>query len=61
MVGVGSPFILCILIGLQGFIMTLLGLVLGRTLRSRLRVLKDWSELLSGVLLIGLGIWLLVS
>ena len=56
-----SPLILCILIGLQGFIMTLLGLVLGRTLRSRLRVLKDWSELLSGVLLIGLGIWLLIT
>ncbi len=56
-----SPLILCILIGLQGFIMTLLRLVLGRTLRSRLRALKDWSELLSGVLLIGLGFWLLVT
>jgi manganese efflux pump family protein len=56
-----SPLILCILIGLQGFIMTLLGLVLGRTLRTRLRLLKDWSELLSGVLLIGLGIWLLIT
>lgn len=41
--------------------MTLLGLVLGRTLRSRLRAFKDWSELLIGVLLIGLGIWLLVT
>nr|HET6902298.1 manganese efflux pump [Ktedonobacteraceae bacterium] len=56
-----SPLILCILIGLQGFIMTLLGLVLGRTLRTRLRILKDWSELLSGVLLIGLGIWLFAT
>lgn len=56
-----SPLVLCILIGLQGFIMTLLGLVLGRTLRTRLRILKDWSELLSGVLLIGLGIWLFAT
>ncbi|MEO8954198.1 MAG: manganese efflux pump [Ktedonobacteraceae bacterium] len=56
-----SPLILCILIGLQGFIMTLLGLVLGRTLQTRLRAVKDWSELLSGVLLIGLGIWLFAT
>ncbi len=56
-----SPLILCLLIGLQGFLMTVLGLVLGRTLQTRLRVLKDWSELLSGVLLIGLGIWLLIT
>jgi putative Mn2+ efflux pump MntP len=56
-----SPIVLCIFIGIQGFIMTLLGLVLGRTLRSRLHAFKDWSELLSGVLLIGLGIWLLVT
>ncbi len=56
-----SPIVLCIFIGIQGFLMTLLGLVLGRTLRTRLRAFKDWSELLSGVLLIGLGIWLLVT
>ena len=55
------PIALCLLIGLQGFLMTLIGLVLGRTLSTRLKVLKEWSELLSAFLLIGLGIWLLVS
>jgi manganese efflux pump family protein len=53
-----SPFALCLLIGLQGFLMTLIGLSLGYTLRLRLKLLKDWSELLSAVLLIGLGVWL---
>ena len=56
-----NPLFLCLLIGLQGFLMTLVGLVLGRTLRARLRAVKDWSELLSGVLLVGLGVWLLVT
>ncbi len=56
-----SPLILCLLIGLQGFLMTLLGLSLGRTLSTLLKPLKEWSELLSAFLLIGLGIWLLVS
>lgn len=56
-----SPLLLCFFIGVQGFLMTLLGLVLGRTLRTRLRAVKDWSELLSGILLVGLGIWLLVT
>jgi len=56
-----SPLLLCLLIGLQGFLMTVLGLILGRMLRMRLRAVKDWSELLSGVLLIGLGVWLLVT
>jgi putative Mn2+ efflux pump MntP len=55
------PVVLCLLIGLQGFFMTLLGLVLGRTLSTRLNVFKEWSELLSALLLIGLGIWLLVA
>ncbi len=55
------PITLCLLIGLQGFLMTLIGLVLGRTLSTRLKVLKEWSELLSAFLLIGLGIWLLVT
>ena len=41
--------------------MTIIGLSLGRTLRTRLNPLKEWSELLSAFLLIGLGIWLLVS
>ena len=56
-----NPFILCLLIGLQGFLMTLLGLSLGRTLSTRLKPLKEWSEILSAFLLIGLGIWLLAS
>ena len=56
-----SPVTLCILIGMQGFFMTIIGLSLGRTLRTRLNPLKEWSELLSAFLLIGLGIWLFVS
>ena len=56
-----SPLILCLLIGLQGFLMTVLGIVLGRTLRARLKPLTAWSELLSAFLLIGLGAWLLVT
>ena len=59
--GIISPITLCILIGIQGFLMTIIGLSLGRTLRTRLNPLKEWSELLSAFLLIGLGIWLLVS
>ena len=55
------PFVICILIGIQGFLMTLIGITLGRTLRSRLRNLKEWTEFLSAFLLIGLGIWLLVA
>jgi putative Mn2+ efflux pump MntP len=54
-----NPFMLCILIGIQGFLMTLIGIALGRTLRIRLRTLKEWTEFLSAFLLIGLGIWLL--
>src|SRR5438876_4072983 len=53
------PIVICILIGIQGFLMTLLGITLGRTLRSRMRNLKEWTEFLSAFLLIGLGIWLL--
>jgi putative Mn2+ efflux pump MntP len=56
-----SPLLLCLLIGLQGFLMTLIGLSLGRTLRRRLKPLKEWSELVSAFLLIGLGIWLLIT
>lgn len=55
------PITLCILIGLQGFLMALLGLMLGRTLRTRLKPVREWSELLSAFLLIGLGIWLFVT
>ena len=56
-----SPITLCIFVGLQGFLMALIGITLGRSLRSRLKFVKDWSEILSGFLLIGLGIWLLVT
>jgi putative Mn2+ efflux pump MntP len=52
---------LCILIGLQGFLMTLIGLTLGRTLRVRLKSVKQWTELLSCFLLIALGVWLLIT
>jgi len=56
-----SPVTFCLLIGLQGFLLTVIGLSLGRALRTRLKPLKEWSELLSAFLLIGLGIWFLVS
>lgn len=56
-----DPFALFVGIGLQGFLMTLLGLSLGRSLRLRLRSLKEASELISAALLIGLGIWFLLS
>ena len=52
---------LCILIGLQGFLMTLIGLTLGRTLRVRLKSVKEWTEFLSCFLLIALGVWLLIT
>jgi manganese efflux pump family protein len=55
-----KPFVICILIGIQGFLMTLIGITLGRMLRAGLRNLKEWTEFLSAFLLIGLGIWLLV-
>jgi len=54
------PIVLCILIGIQGFLMTLIGITLGRMFRARLRNLKELTEYLSAFLLIGLGIWLLV-
>jgi putative Mn2+ efflux pump MntP len=56
-----SPLLLCLLIGLQGFLMALIGLWLGRILRARLKAVKEWSELVSAFLLIGLGIWLLIT
>jgi manganese efflux pump family protein len=55
------PIVICILIGIQGFLMALIGITLGRMLRFRLRKLKEWTEFLSAFLLIGLGIWLLVA
>jgi len=56
-----SPITLCILIGLHGFLMTIIGLTLGRTLSTYMKSVKDWTEFLSGFLLIALGIWLLVT
>jgi manganese efflux pump family protein len=56
-----SPLVLCLLIGVQSCLMTSIGLVLGRTLRTRLKSVKEWSEILSALLLIGLGIWLLLD
>jgi len=55
-----SPLVLCAYIGIQGLLMAVIGITLGRLLRRRLRWLQEWSELISGMLLIGLGIWLLV-
>jgi manganese efflux pump family protein len=55
------PLVICMLIGIQGFLMTLIGITLGRMLRIRLRNVKEWTEFLSAFLLIGLGIWLLVA
>ncbi|HEY6285689.1 MAG TPA: manganese efflux pump [Ktedonobacteraceae bacterium] len=55
------PFVICMLIGIQGFLMTLIGITFGRMLRTRLRTLKEWTEFLSAFLLIGLGIWLLLA
>ena len=55
-----SPFALCVLIGLQGFLMTIVGLALGRLLRTSVKSLKQWCEWLSALLLVGLGIWLLI-
>jgi manganese efflux pump family protein len=55
------PVILCILIGIQGFLMTLIGILIGRMLRFRVNNLKELTEFLSAFLLISLGIWLLVT
>ena len=55
-----SPYLLCLFIGIQGFVLAALGIALGRALRARLKPLKEGSELLGAFLLIGLGIWLLL-
>lgn len=54
-----GPLAMLLGIGLQGFLMTLIGLILGRALSFHLKPLQEVSELLSGTLLIGLGIWFL--
>jgi putative Mn2+ efflux pump MntP len=55
------PLVLCLLIGVQSCLMTAIGLALGRTLRIRLKPVKEWSEIVSALLLIGLGIWLFLE
>src|SRR5579875_607054 len=55
-----NPLILCAFIGLQGFLMTIVGLSLGRTLRYHLKPVKELSEILSALLLVALGIWFLI-
>lgn len=54
-----SLLVICLCIGLQGGLMTVLGLSLGRWLGSSMRSVKQWNEWLAGLLLIGLGAWLL--
>jgi len=56
-----SPLVLCLFIGVQSCLMTGIGLVLGRILHTRLKPVKEWSEIFSALLLIGLGIWLLLD
>ncbi|HZU70482.1 MAG TPA: manganese efflux pump [Ktedonobacteraceae bacterium] len=56
-----NPLILCALIGVQGFLMTITGLLLGRTLRNLLKPVKELSEILSAFLLVALGIWFLFT
>lgn len=56
-----SPLALCAYIGIQGLLMAVIGIVAGRMLRRRVHWLQEWSEVISGALLIGLGIWLLAT
>jgi len=56
-----STITLCILIGLQGLLMALIGLTLGRIFGTLLKSVKDWTEFLSCFLLIALGIWLFIT
>jgi putative Mn2+ efflux pump MntP len=55
-----SLLIVCVCIGIQGCLMTILGLALGRWLGSSMKVVKQWNEWIAGLLLIGLGVWLLL-
>jgi putative Mn2+ efflux pump MntP len=50
-----------VLLGLQGFLLTVSGLAIGRTLGARLIPYREWSELLGAALLVALGICLLFS
>jgi putative Mn2+ efflux pump MntP len=53
-----NPLVLCVFIGIQSFLITAIGITSGRALQMRLKPLQEWSELLSALVLIGLGIWL---
>jgi putative Mn2+ efflux pump MntP len=55
------PILLCILIGVQGFLMTIIGITLGSMLLLKINNLKELAEFLSAFLLVGLGIRLLVT
>ncbi len=56
-----NPFVFCLFVGLQGFLMAVLGIAAGRALRFRLKMLQEGSELLSAALLIALGVWFLFT
>ena len=53
-----NPLVLCVFIGIQSFLITIIGITSGRTLQTRLKPLQEWSEILSALVLIGLGFWL---
>lgn len=53
-----NPLVFCALVGIQSFLITIIGLTAGRLLRMRLKPVQEWSEILSALLLIGLGVWL---
>lgn len=53
-----NPLVLCVFIGIQSFLITVIGITAGRMLRMRLKPLQEWSEILSALVLIGLGAWL---
>ncbi|GHO98579.1 hypothetical protein KSF_086270 [Reticulibacter mediterranei] len=55
-----SLLIICLCIGIQGCLMTILGLALGRWLGTSMKAVKQWNEWIAGLLLIGLGAWLLL-
>jgi len=56
---IGVPVALTvILIGLQAFCFTLLGLTLGRKLK---RYLGEWCEKLTGIALGSLGVWIVIA
>jgi putative Mn2+ efflux pump MntP len=54
-----SLLMLCLSIGLQGCLMTILGLSIGQLASSFTPRLTQWSAWLAGCYLLGLGIWML--